>query len=739
MAKIRRVHQKSLLLVAAVDILLLAAVLFLMNYVQYLLELDTKINLTEIVTQNKNVITSRLMLEVNNLDLVAKQVEERFAQAKESTREAKSEIFMRLVEEKGEDKLSWADQNGLALFWNGQQIDISGRRYFRRAMEGIQNISERTVSRMNGEDIFVICVPMRKDGVVIGSIQKQYTPQEIYDLCSVSLFSEKGHMYIINSEGYILLSSEQDKYNRESDNYFRLIYVTDSEGSKRLENDIKNGTPGFIETVIDGNKTFSAYTPIDQVYDWYLISSVDTSAVSPNANIVIKLFYCVLIVVVLFFACIMFYYLTLKRRQQANLEQIAFVDTVTNGDTLTKFRFDMQNLLPARPEGQWYIFTFDIDNFKYINKYYGFDFGDEVLTYIVNGISKQLGEKEMIARISSDNFVVFVNDASKERLLHMLDEVSSYKDIMIYYSSGVYEIKDIDENVSIMIDKASMVSNTVKEAANDKISYYTKGFDEIAKQEEELKRAIHDAFDNDEFIPYYQPKVNVETNEVIGCEALARWKSKDKGLIAPNHFIPICEKSGLIMDLDMRIFEKTLQFIQRCIKDGVKVYPISVNFSRMHLLDSSFLKKIVDKMEKYEVPRHLIELELTESAIFGNLDSILTFTNHVHEYGLKLAMDDFGSGYSSLNMLKEIPIDVLKVDKEFLNESSDNERRRIIFESMVEMVRKLNIEIIVEGVETLEGVQLLKDCNCYFAQGFYFSKPVSEETIYDIYRKGKVE
>ena len=267
----------------ALILLLFIAVFFLMRYVQNLLYSDVRINLTEVVTQNKDVVTSKLKVEVNNLDNVSKQLTDRLSQEGPADGNALKSAFLSYIMENPDPDLFIADGAGNAYFTDGSSVSVAGRKYFRLALEGVQNISDKTISRITGEEMFAISVPMYFKNQIIGTIQKQYTPEEMYNLCSLSLFSDQGSMYIINSQGYILIGSEQEEYNKESDNYFRSLYQKgNQEASRKLEQGIKNEQAGFMETTEDGERIFSAYTPVEEIHDWYLISSIPTSAVSPN-------------------------------------------------------------------------------------------------------------------------------------------------------------------------------------------------------------------------------------------------------------------------------------------------------------------------------------------------------------------------------------------------------------------------------------------------------------------------
>ncbi len=732
-------------IIIAVDAVLLLSVFLIMGQVQRLLNNDIQVNVTEIATQNKDVVNSKLMLEVNNLDLVAKQLSSKYAAQRPASSESDDDvmrsIFLRYANDVGDDTLFWANQQGTALFYDGQEIDISGRAYFRHAITGNQNISERTVSRRTGEDIFVISVPISYNDAIIGTIQRQYTPGEMYKICSLSLFSQQGQMYIVNSEGYILLSSQQESYNRDSDNYFRMLYLTNPDAARKLESDIKSDQAGFMQIEIDGKPAFAAYTPIEDLYDWYLISSVSTDAVAHNSSIVSKLFLGVLLAMVFFIAFSALYVLFLKNKQQADLEHTVFVDTVTNGDTMAKFLVDLQRLYNSSKNTPLYIFTLDIENFKYINSNYGFLVGDHILRDIYEIYQKKLATGERIARVSGDHYVLLLEDISPARIDALFEPELNPSGIKVYLMAGLCPIpySGTADDVHLMVDKANTAAKATRGKREKKVAIYTEEYDREIMHNEETKRAVEAALANDEILPFFQPKVDIHTRTLVGAEALARWRTQEGKLIPPGEFIPVCEATGLISQLDMAIFEKTLRFLRQNLDKGVKCVPISVNFSRSHLFDETFLSRLLGKLKEYDIPAELIELELTESAIFDNYDYINEFIESLHAHGLKVSMDDFGSGYSSLNMLKDVDIDVVKIDRGFLQDTVHSDRQTIIFGAISQMALQLNLQIVVEGVETQQNIDLMREFGCTVAQGYYYSKPLGRMDFEKLYEEGRVE
>lgn len=736
----RKKHRgKSYIYTSIFVLLLLAAVLILMNHVKKMLLSDVKINLTEIVTQNKDVITSKLMLEVNSLELVSKQLAERVSYTGDYSDANVKETFLSYADAGTDDMLCYSNKDGDAVYAGGYELNIAGRKYFQLALQGNPNISERTISRLNGEDIFVISVPLIYNEMVIGTIQKQYTPKEMYNICSVSLFSQQGSMYIINDQGYILINSEyEETYNKESSNYFRLLYLDNPDISKKLERDIAAQKEGFFEAEFEGERIFSAYTPIDAIHNWYLITSINTKAVMSNATIVMKLFYIILFVVILSLTGMLLYYLSLKNKQREQLERIAFVDTVTGGDSYTKFMVDVQELFVHNPCSNFGLLVFDIDNFKYINSFYGFDKGDEILKTIYQIYKTRLRANEYLARTSADHFVAVLEDNSAARLNEFFSPEMDVDGIAVYFSAGLYPIKTTDESLNLMIDKANLASQKTKGKKYKEVSIYSSNYDEEIAKNERIKREVEKALAAGEIIPFFQPKVNIHTGQLTGAEALARWISRDGTVIPPMDFIPACEYTGVIDLVDWTIFDATLLFIKKHLDMGIPCVPISVNFSRMHLFDSHFVQTLKKKLAETHVPPHLVEVELTETTIFDNAESINAFINSLHEIGVRISMDDFGSGYSSLHMLKDIDIDILKIDRGFLNETINSKKQQAILEAIAQMADRLEIEVIVEGVETKENIALMKQVKCHIAQGYFYSKPLPAEQFEALYKEGHV-
>ena len=249
---------------------------------------------------------------------------------------------------------------------------------------------------------------------------------------------------------------------------------------------------------------------------------------------------------------------------------------------------------------------------------------------------------------------------------------------------------------------------------------------------------VREAMANHELKAFYQPKFNSVTGKLIGAEALVRWQKPDGSFIYPDQFIPLVERSGQVVDVDYYVYREVFKFLADRIAAGKKVVPVSLNVSRVHLNKMSILGYVRELFEEYKVPAEFIEFELTESIYLDNTQMALDLVKGLHNFGTKVSMDDFGSGYSSLNLLSRLPIDIIKLDKVFLKEDTLQESDKIIISCVIDMAKKLRIVSLCEGVETMEQSDYLKDIGCQIQQGYYFSRPVPQEQFEQILDQDKV-
>lgn len=373
----------------------------------------------------------------------------------------------------------------------------------------------------------------------------------------------------------------------------------------------------------------------------------------------------------------------------------------------------------------------NVERFKLVNDIFGMKEGDRLLEFIAKLIEKKFRDYEVIcSRAVADQFYIFINrDTDYINILYEIErEIKAYNlNIEISIHFGVYQINNKKVPISIMCDRVKLAIDSIKGKYNMLYSPYDEKLIEKIKAEQELLNCMEESLKNKDFKVYLQPKSNLITGEVVGAEALIRWVHKDLGFITPNRFIPLFEKNGFITNIDMFVLEEVCSKLKNWIDRGVKPIRISINLSRVDIYNPNLIKMMMVIINKYEVPIEYISLEITETSYTENSKQLIVVVKKLKEIGFNIEMDDFGSGYSSLNMLEELPIDILKLDIKFLETSSKTKNNIGILNFVVGLGRWLDLSLIVEGVETIEQVNYLKSIGYTYGQGYYFAKPMPKD------------
>ncbi len=405
------------------------------------------------------------------------------------------------------------------------------------------------------------------------------------------------------------------------------------------------------------------------------------------------------------------------------------IDDVTGIRNFEKFSIDTKKAFEQNLNDKFAIIVIDIKNFKIINDIYGIQSGNDVLRQISIILQKTLSENMIFGRRYSDNFVVTVmyeNESEIQQIIsNMNKEINSSNFITkIEPTFGVYIVDDKSSDIEIMCDRANIAKKNYNFDYKKTYVVYDRDFRKQLLEENNIEKEMYDALDNKKFFMYLQPKYDIFNKNIVGAEALVRWKRNNNDFLLPDKFLPLFEKNGFIIKLDEYIWEEACRIIRKWIDFGYKPVPISVNVSRRQIFNPKFMDMILWLTEKYNISHNLIGLELPESVFINNSDEIYEVLKKAKEYGFTLEMDDFGEGYSSLKMLKNVNVDVIKIDKDFLDETV-NKKGRIVVKHTITMAKELNLKVIAEGVESGEQIDFLKDAGCEFAQGFYFSQPLS--------------
>lgn len=409
-------------------------------------------------------------------------------------------------------------------------------------------------------------------------------------------------------------------------------------------------------------------------------------------------------------------------------------DPVTGLYSKLKFYQSVRKMLTDATGETFAFVRFDIDRFKMINSFYGIKEGDNVLRSIASELRRisTAFEKFIYGRLENDIFAVCM--PYKEENIDLLANALQLnlkklnKDYNIKVSCGVYIINDYNMDVSEMYDRAFLAAKSCKGKFVQNIAYYDESMIENMKQEQYIINEVNRALEEEQFEVYLQPKINLMTDRSYGAEALVRWRHPEKGMISPGEFIPIYERNGIIGRLDLYMWRHVCMILRRWLDEGQNPNPISVNVSRVNIYNPHLVEILKNLITEFQIPPYLLNLELTESAFMEDQELVMKTMSRLHQIGFKIMMDDFGSGYSSLNVLKDMEVDYLKVDMKFLQQDQEfNGKGEKVLTSVVRMAKWLHLPSIVEGVETMEQVDFLKCIGCEYAQGYYYAKPMPVE------------
>jgi len=418
-------------------------------------------------------------------------------------------------------------------------------------------------------------------------------------------------------------------------------------------------------------------------------------------------------------------------QSRKKLTNLLYFDNVTGGKNWLYFKTISARIMKKRKyrDVAYAMVAFEVNHFRIFCDYNGSNAGDDLLENLNQQLHTIINKKETYGRYAGAHFGMLIKYQSEEQLKERLQNIfgilsKNCTRERISFSAGVFMIKDKKVFVETLYNYASGAKNTDNSQLETQITMFDSKIRDQQLWEKEVENTMEKALENKEFAVYLQPKYSTSTEILSGAEALVRWISKDKGFISPGAFIPIFEKNGFITKLDDYMLSSVAQLQAQWIKEGRKVIPISVNVSRVHFANPDLAEHIRDIVDEYGTPHNVIELELTESAFFDDKNILLNTVRKFKEYGFAVSMDDFGAGYSSLNSLKDLPLDVVKLDGEFFRGTEDKERGESVVRDTIHLAKNLNMKIVAEGIETKDQVEFLAECGCDLIQGFYFAKPM---------------
>ena len=553
---------------------------------------------------------------------------------------------------------------------------------------------------------------------------------------------------VFDESGNIIAFSNHHHTFRKGDNIYSCLFSAGQ--AEEFRSKLKlGGESGSYSFVFDGQSEYAAYNDLG-VGGWKLMNIVDGELISSKLHEQTRLAWAASMLTLVLGASLFVIIIMRTRRRRLELESeqrerihALMIDGLTGLYTDRGFSYAAKEAVSELPEDKpCFMVSFEVLSFRSFNALYGFEKGDALLKDISEASLKNANPGEVLGHLFADRFVWLMYDESIDAVKKRLERgyyTVKEKQMPFFLCAGIYQIDNRDLDISSMVDKASIAKETVKGSYTSPFAVYNDAMLEDQLEDAELVANMMQGLDDGEFVDFYQAKYRTDSETVAGAEALVRWKKPDGELIAPGRFIGLFEKNGFIRKLDMYMLDKVCRMLRDRLDKGEEVVPVSVNFSRVHIYDPAFPESVNKVIKSYGIPPECVEVELTESAFLTESDSLNGAVERLHSFGLTVAIDDFGSGYSSLNMLKDIPVDVLKIDMRFLEGFENGGKVGTVVTSVVRMAKWLGVPVVAEGVETKEQVDFLRSLGCDMVQGYYYARPIARDDFEKLLDKGSAK
>ena len=665
---------------------------------------------------------------------------------------SQDELVVKLVEcvNKGLFRnIGFTRSDGVCINDLGMEKNVSHRGFTQNGLTGMESIVPATVSDFSGLDSDIYTVPVyNEDREIVGILSAAAEPFSMKNITSVEMGGMNNCYFLVADDGDVIYASENPPVSITSqDNILNAV----SESDRAKLTYWLNRSDVSDNTVINVRGVKCVVSCVSLAAgNWTLVSVVPSETITSAYGGLISLSVSLIIAVVVILVVVtVFLTLNLARANKRvsgiidEADKNFYIDRITGFSSWNSFKEQYEAMM--KNTGSSYAFiSVDIDNFKAINDSLGYDGGNEILKQLADILKRNIKDTDIFARTSGDLFYILAEYQNANELIDIANNIITDVDYQVtsfkmYVSIGIYLIIDHRLKVRAAADRSDLARSTVKNLRESKFAFFDNSMIQKIRLEKSIENIMEEALEKREFIVYLQPKVDLnDPDAVAGAEALVRW-NHDGSIVPPGDFIPIFEKNGFVMKLDYYMFEEVCKLQKKWKSLGCEPKIISVNMSRLHLRNKTFVEDLEAMCQKYEIETRYFELEITESAAYENIDILAAVFTKIKEHGFHVSIDDFGTGYSSLNMLKDLPVDVLKIDRSFLTEGADeNENASRIIGCVVSLASSLHISTICEGIETKEQAALLHKLGCNMAQGFYFARPMPVED-YEKLTYGTVE
>ena len=637
------------------------------------------------------------------------------------------------------------DKSGTLYAGDGLTYDVSNNADYQKALvTRTPFVSRPTYSRDNGKDIVVVYAPVILEDEIVATIAGSLQIEQLQNKLLYDFFHGQGYCHIVSNDGAVVVHSKNPTSDFTLTNLFDKIAEqspNQEEGQQaieKLKSDFTTKERQIVSLRFNDGDKIIGYQSVPGYIDWNIVCVILNEKVwqhsLPLTSQAIGLIVGCMIILL---AAVLVLWL-MRKSARRRLERLAYRDEATQGRNLNYFKIFAPVLLKKNTDIPYILLRFDIDRFKYFNDSFGHDMGDRLLKEIYSIVSQVCPEKDgsLTARLHGDEFVVLTKDkGGDDPAKEVWDALgAACMNLNLSYTFtialGAYRLENHDEPLDIMIDKAHLAQKNYKANRRQKNYMYRDSFMDAINLDASIEAIMEQALQDEEFEVYFQPKISLETEKVVGSEALVRWNSKKLGFLSPAKFIPVFEKNGFIREIDFYVLDFVCRNIRRGLDIGNSLQTVSVNQSRLHCYDPDYLEKLQALVKKYDIPSNLIEIEITESVLLDDMELVAKLIHSLRARHFEVSIDDFGAGYTSLSFLRNVDVDVIKMDKTLLDDIEINPKKLTMLRYLTEMSHAFGVKVVCEGVETKGQIEKIRSLGCDIVQGYFYARPMSMIDFY---------
>lgn len=606
-----------------------------------------------------------------------------------------------------------------------------------KALAGESTISTTFRDETLGCYVNRYAVPIYKGGVddqVIGVFTGTNNTDALRALLSPSLLlNGQVHAHIVDSQGKFVVRNQTCFIHEDARSIFDTPAFSD-ELQQTILSAFAVNESAFLSLTNEGVLYEVALIPMG-VNDWYIMCVVAqrilVTDLSQWFNLQRITFFAILLLVLL----LTLYIYRMMRQNNRSMRKLAYFDSITGAYNRVRFLQEMPSKLTADPKA---LIVLDIDNAPTIKDLYGLERFNSLLRHIKEALDQQIGPTELFCMGRNERFLLLLDCSDPDQVHQRMSRffaqirrfrVSEHQNYQAVCSAGVRFVTNTTPDLERAITEAAMTAETTSGSRQDELLFFDPAIYEPVILRNQIEESMDAALMSGEFVMKLQPKIDLVTGRPGGAEALVRWVRPDGLSFYPDQFIPVFEKNGFCVDLDFYMVDQACRTLRRWLDEGRDVIPISVNQCRLMLYEAGYVQRLCSILNRWNIPPRLIVLEVTESLALESIDRVRAVLLGLHGQGFSISMDDFGSGYSSLNTLKNLPIDELKLNRVFLaaRDETDEEKRDLVLKNVIHLAQKLHITTVVEGVETGAQLDFIRRMHCDLAQGYYFDRPIRVE------------